>query len=276
MKQRIISALIMVPLLILVFLAGPFIKAAVFLVAVIGVREFFNGFKAMDIRPSYPIALVSIVLLYVMDVLLDYTEIFPESIRAYMYIFWLFISIILSMLYMFKIEERSLADGMATITGIVYVVFFSYHAVLAEEMFHEVCGASPVWLILITAFCTDIGAYFGGYFLGKHKLCPTISPKKTIEGSVSGALASVVFTLLFVFIFMKHDHLAAFILLGLAGGIFSQIGDLTASIFKRKMGIKDYGKLIPGHGGIMDRFDSVLFTAPLIFYSMLFIYAGAL
>ncbi len=276
MKQRIISALVMVPLLILVFLAGPFIKAAVFLIALIGVREFFKGFEAMDVKPSYIAAAVSTVLLYGLDLLVDYTQVIPESIRPYMYIFWLFISIILSMLYMFKIEKRTLADGMATITGIVYIVFFSFHAVLADEMFGELCGVSPLWLILITAFCTDIGAYFGGYFLGKHKLCPTISPKKTVEGAVSGALSSVVFTLLFVLIFMDHSHMAAYALLGLGGGIFSQIGDLTASIFKRKMGIKDYGKLIPGHGGIMDRFDSVLFTSPLVFYVMLFIYAGAL
>lgn len=273
MKQRIISGLIMVPFLLVVILGGVFLKAAVFLIAMVGIREFFNGFRVMDIRPSYPVAAFSVVLLYAMDLLMSFTQIIPVGMKPYMYILWLFLSVVLSMLYLFRIEKRTLEDGMATITGIVYIGFFSYHAVLVDEVFTVICGITPVWLILITAFCTDIGAYFGGYFLGKHKLCPTISPKKTVEGAVSGALASLLFCVLFAAAFLDRRMLFAYALMGLTGGIFSQFGDLTASIFKRKMGIKDYGKLIPGHGGIMDRFDSVLFTAPLVFYFMLFIYA---
>ena len=160
---------------------------------------------------------------------------------------------------------------MATITGILYIGFFSYHAVLTENEFWFVCSrhVSPVWLILITAFCTDIFAYFGGYFLGKHKLCPVISPKKTIEGSICGILGSVAFTWLFAYFFVEERSLVVwFMVIGVLGGIISQIGDLTASIFKRKMGIKDYGNLIPGHGGVLDRFDSVLFTAPMVYYSL--------
>lgn len=273
MKQRIISGLIMVPFLLVVVLGGVFLKAAVFLIALVGMREFFNGFRAMGIRPSYGVAAFSVVVLYIMDLLMCFTRIIPVGMKPYLYILWLFLSVVLSMLYLFQIEKRSLEDGMATITGIVYIGFFSYHAVLVDEVFTVICGITPVWLILITAFCTDIGAYFGGYFLGKHKLCPVISPKKTVEGAVAGALASLLFCVLFAAAFLDRRLLFAYALMGLAGGIFSQFGDLTASIFKRKMGIKDYGKLIPGHGGIMDRFDSVLFTAPLVFYFMLFIYA---
>ena len=118
----------------------------------------------------------------------------------------------------------------------------------------------------ITAFCTDIFAYFGGFFLGRHKLCPVISPKKTVEGSVCGILGSLIFSMLFGWFFMDRSLLWACGVIGILGGITSQFGDLTASIFKRKMGIKDYGNLIPGHGGIMDRFDSVLFTAPVIYF----------
>lgn len=273
MKQRIISGLIMVPLLLVVILGGIWLKAAVFLIAVIGISEFFRGFRAMDIQPSFKVAAASLVMLYVIDLLSSFTQLIPVGLKPYLYVFWLFISTVLCMLYMFNIEERTLMDGMATITGIVYIGFFSYHAVLVDEIFTVICGITPVWLILITAFCTDIGAYFGGYFLGKHKLCPVISPKKTVEGAVSGALASLLICLIFAAVFMDHRLLPAYALMGLAGGVFSQIGDLTASIFKRKMGIKDYGKLIPGHGGIMDRFDSVLFTAPLVFYFMLIMYA---
>ena len=122
-----------------------------------------------------------------------------------------------------------------------------------------------VWLVLLTAFGTDIMAYFSGYLFGKHKLCPKISPKKTVEGAIGGALGSMVLCGIFAKLFLPALFMHCLII-GLLGGIVSQFGDLTASIFKRKMGIKDYGNLIPGHGGILDRFDSVLFTAPLVYY----------
>ena len=113
-------------------------------------------------------------------------------------------------------------------------------------------------------------AYFTGYFLGKHKLCPKISPKKTIEGSIGGIIGSVVLSALFGYFFFERILIHC-IIIGIIGGIVSQFGDLTASVFKRKMGIKDYGNLIPGHGGILDRFDSVLFTAPMVYYYIMLV-----
>lgn len=276
MKTRIISGLVIAPLLILVLLGGPWIKGAVFIITVLELYEFYRGFHNMDVHPSYPIGIVSVCLLYFINIITFYVHPFTPGMTPYLYMMWLFISVLICLLYMFKIEERNLSDAMATITGIVYVGFFPYHAALAEDTFAVLCGVSPVWLILITAFCTDIFAYFGGYFLGKHKLCPKISPKKTIEGSICGTLASTVFCAAFGYAFMDREYMLAFILTGLAGGIFSQFGDLTASIFKRKMGIKDYGNLIPGHGGIMDRFDSVIFTAPMIFYILMIFFADKL
>ena len=150
---------------------------------------------------------------------------------------------------------------MATITGIVYVVFFSFHVTLVEQTEYGIL----IWLVVLTAFGTDIMAYFSGFLFGKHKLCPKISPKKTIEGSIGGTLGSVILSGLFGY-FFAPEVLVHCLVIGVLGGIVSQFGDLTASIFKRKMGIKDYGNLIPGHGGILDRFDSVLFTGPMVYY----------
>lgn len=270
MKTRIISGLVMAPLLILVVIGGGCITFLGFLIALMGIHEFFNGFRTMGFRPSYPAAAVSVGLLYGIHLGWSY---FCDSLpEGSVYLFWLFFSVLLSLLMLFRIEERRLEDAMITITGIVYIGFFSYHAVLTESVFGNAGSgqmtASPVWLILITAFCTDIFAYFTGYFLGKHKLCPVISPKKTIEGSVGGILGSILFCLLFGWLAPVSgvDALWMYAVIGAAGGVVSQFGDLTASIFKRKMGIKDYGTLIPGHGGIMDRFDSVLFTAPMVYY----------
>ena len=276
MKTRIISGCLIAPFLVLVLLGGAFIKAAVFVISVMGLNEFFHGFRKMKVRPSFPIALCSVIGLYVVNAGVYSLKLFPEEKSIYLHTLWLFLSILASMLSMFSLEKRSLADGMATITGIVYIIFFLYHAVMAEDLFADILGASPVWLILLSAFGTDTFAYFGGYFLGKHKLCPSISPKKTIEGSLCGTLASVILCTVFGGIFMDGGRLLVFAVVGLAGGILSQFGDLTASVFKRKMGIKDYGNLIPGHGGIMDRFDSVIFTSPVVFYILLLFYASSI
>lgn len=253
MKTRILSGLVMLPFLAVFYFGGPILTIACFLIAMMGVYEFYRGFHAMDIKPSYPVAVVSTLGLYAINVF---------KLDTQWYMLWFFLSILLSLLYLFNIEERKLEDGLATITGIFYVVFFSYHVLLVEQT-----GAPSIliWLIVLSAFGTDIFAYFTGVTIGKHKLCPKISPKKSIEGSVGGILGSVLLCGIFGH-FFAPEYLTHCIIIAILGGVVSQFGDLTASIFKRKMGIKDYGNLIPGHGGILDRFDSVLFTAPLVYY----------
>lgn len=243
----------MLPFLAVFYFGGPILMVACFLIAMMGVYEFFRGFHAMDIKPSYPVAVVSTVGLYVINIF---------KLDTQWYMLWFFLSILLSLLYLFNIEERKIEDGLATITGIFYVVFFSYHVLLVEQT-----GAPSVliWLIVLSAFGTDIFAYFTGVTFGRHKLCPKISPKKSIEGSIGGILGSILLCGVFGY-FFAPEYLTHCIIIAILGGVVSQFGDLTASIFKRKMGIKDYGNLIPGHGGILDRFDSVLFTAPLVYY----------
>ena len=107
-------------------------------------------------------------------------------------------------------------------------------------------GIFTVWLVFVCSWGCDTCAYCVGMLIGKHKMAPILSPKKSVEGGIGG-------------------------IVGAAGGAISQIGDLAASAIKRYHNIKDYGKLIPGHGGILDRFDSVIFTAPIIYYLALFL-----
>lgn len=120
----------------------------------------------------------------------------------------------------------------------------------------------------MTAFGTDIFAYLVGMAIGKHKLCPDISPKKTIEGAIGGVAGSLILCLLWGHFFMDLGLLNC-ILIGIIGSVTAQLGDLSASVLKRKIGIKDWSSLIPGHGGILDRVDSMLFTAPTVFYILL-------
>lgn len=262
MKTRIISGLCMVPLLIVVYLGGYWLTALCILIGFIGIRELFRGFNAIDIHPSEPVAYGAMLVLYLLNG-------FVPGQHEYI-LGWLCAGIMASSIYIFKIDQRKIEDALATMLGIIYVVFFSYHVVLVDQTGEY---SVLIWLVLLSAFCTDIFAYFSGYFFGKHKLCPVLSPKKTIEGAIGGTLGSVVCCGLFGW-FVTPDIWIHCLIIGFIGAILSQCGDLTASAYKRKMGIKDYGNLIPGHGGILDRFDSVLFTAPVVYYYIIFVLTG--
>jgi phosphatidate cytidylyltransferase len=259
MKTRIISGLIMLPLLVVLFFGGAVLCAVCLLIAVIGLREFYQGFEKIGVKPCHAIGYAAAVFLFAIGFFC------PDP---GLYMFWFFAVSAASLLFLFRIEKRELADAMATLIGVFYVVFFSFHVFLINGTKTPML----IWLVLFTAFGTDVFAYFTGMAVGKHKLCPKISPKKTIEGSVGGILGSILLCAVFGW-FIVPGLFIHCIIIGFLGSIAAQFGDLTASIFKRKMGIKDYGNLIPGHGGILDRFDSVLFTAPLIYYYILFVIA---
>ena len=273
MKTRVLSGLIMLPLLIIVIFNGWVLYAGCLAISLMACYEFFRGFRELDIKPSYPIAVCSIVALYLLGMLKELAEKDGDLATSWMGLFraeqwtylWIFATILACLLYLFSIEKRKIDDATVTITGVFYVGFFCY--LIGELALSEM--NILVWLVIITAFGTDICAYFAGVTMGKHKLCPKISPKKTWEGAIGGILGSVILSGVFGLIFAKA-LLPHCLIIGFLASIISMFGDLTASIFKRKMGIKDYGNLIPGHGGILDRFDSVLFTGPVIyFYVML-------
>lgn len=265
MKTRIISGVCMVPLAILVYLGGIWLAALCIFIGFMGVREFYHGFENMGIHPSLPIAYVALFVLYLIHGL------WPGEPMLIM--FWIVAAVMAGSLYMFNVEKRTPADTMATIVGIVYIEFFSYHVVLIDQAGEEY--RILIWLCLLCAFGSDVCAYFAGVFLGKHKMAPHLSPKKTWEGAVGGVLGSAILCGLFGY-FLCPEYFVHCMIIGLVGSPISMCGDLTASAYKRKMGIKDYGNLIPGHGGIMDRFDSILFTAPFVYYyiAIVMIYFG--
>lgn len=253
MKTRIVSALIMLPLLAVIYFGGPVLAAACFVISVVGIREFYQGFRQMGRSPSYPVGFLSMVFLYTVGYFSPGTEWF---------LFWGFLSVLASLLLLFDMENKKIEDATATMAGIFYVGFFSFHVMLIDR---TESAAILVWLVVFSAFGSDVFAYFTGMAIGRHKLCPNISPKKTVEGAIGGIVGSMVACGGFGWLFAR-EYLIHCIILGLVGAVISQLGDLTASSFKRRMGIKDYGNLIPGHGGILDRFDSVLFTAPGVYY----------
>ncbi|MBQ6622865.1 MAG: phosphatidate cytidylyltransferase [Mogibacterium sp.] len=260
MKTRVISGIIMVPLLLVIYFGGIWLWAAATLIALVGLSEFYNGFRNMDIEPSNAIGYVLTAALFgVLGVMVWRGT--PVESAFPLLMLWMFLSVAAGFIYGWKITVRGPYDAMATVCGLVYIPFFAAHIVLLDQTEYRLM----TWIIVLAAFGSDIFAYFTGYLIGKHKMAPNLSPKKTVEGGIGGVVGGALLAGLFGVLFYK-EQLTLCIVLGLIGAAAAEAGDLTASAFKRRMGIKDYGHLIPGHGGIMDRFDSVLFVAPVIYY----------
>jgi phosphatidate cytidylyltransferase len=144
----------------------------------------------------------------------------------------------------------------------VYIPVFLSFLVLIRL---DESGAQWIFLILCIVAAGDTGAFYTGTYLGRHKLCPWVSPKKTIEGSIGGLAANVIVALVFKAMLLPSLAVLPCVVLSLVIGIAGQIGDLFASEFKREAGIKDSGTLLPGHGGFLDRLDALLFASPLAY-----------
>ena len=173
----------------------------------------------------------------------------------------------LMFVYVFTYPKYKTEQMLAVFFGVFYVaVMLSY--VYQTRML--TAGAYIVWLIFLCSWGCDTCAYCVGVLIGKHKMAPKLSPKKSIEGGIGGLAGAALLGALYALAINKWGGASAgvgeYALICFVGGIISMIGDLAASAIKRNHEIKDYGKLIPGHGGILDRFDSVIFTAPVIYY----------
>ena len=177
----------------------------------------------------------------------------------------LFIQVVISNM------KTSIKDIMITFFGICYITFFLSFIALLHGVEN---GKYLIWFILIAAWGTDTCAYFVGSKFGKHKFTE-ISPKKSIEGCIGGTLGSVIIALIYTLAINKFAGLdISYIYIALIGfvlSILSQIGDLSASSIKRTVGVKDFGNLIPGHGGMLDRIDSIIFIAPFAYFLLILI-----
>ena len=173
--------------------------------------------------------------------------------------------------FVIKYPKMELKEITLGITGIIYLaVMLSYIYLLRSSK----NGFIAVWLIFLGSWGADTCAYCVGMLIGKKRLAPVLSPKKSVEGAVGGVIGSVVLSLIYAVIFNRLGNLDSkyiyiYPIVAFMASIVSIYGDLFASGIKRKYNIKDYGKLIPGHGGVLDRFDSVIFTAPIVYYSLM-------
>lgn len=291
MKTRIISAAVALVLLAgVMYLGRTAIGLAIFLLALIGIHEFFNALNKAGFKPVYVLGYLSCLLL-LYPVILSLTEsgmkemlggssastgglnalVIGMSVLigantfmiAAMFVFTLIIALFCIM--MFSNGRYSISDIAVTLFGIAYVVFLFSFVTLTRNMEN---GYLYIWLIFIGAWATDTFAYFTGVAIGKTKILPRISPKKSLEGCIGGVLGCMLAMVLFGLYFKNvlAVPVIQFAILGLLCGVISQIGDWSASAVKRAAGVKDYGNIMPGHGGVLDRLDSILFVAPVVYF----------
>lgn len=193
--------------------------------------------------------------------------------EAFFEVYLLAVLLIFMSIYVICYPKYVFKDIAMPFAGIIYVTM------MLSCLYQVRCqtgGIYLVWIIFIAAWGSDTCAYCVGKLIGKHKLPSPLSPKKTVEGCAGGVLGAALIAFIYATIFKAELALAGcsvvlFTIMGGLGAICSQIGDLAASAIKRNYDIKDYGKLIPGHGGVMDRFDSILFTAPLTLIFLTFV-----
>ncbi|WP_425447471.1 phosphatidate cytidylyltransferase [Dethiothermospora halolimnae] len=250
MLKRIISGIIgLLILIIIVTKGGTFLNIGVLLISLIGLYEINGVLSKYKNEKLFMGFNYLLALAFFLIVSIDRIELTQLILFVY------FISVISMLVFR---ENTTVLDVASTIFSGIYVVFFIYHIAFIND-------SKLIWLIFIIAFGTDTFAYFIGVNFGKRKLCPNLSPKKSIEGSIAGIIGSLVLTIIFVNYF-NLGNILKFSLLSIICSIMSQVGDLTASRIKRLAEVKDYGNIMPGHGGIIDRFDSILFTAPIVYY----------
>ena len=254
MKTRIISGLIGFSILLLiVILGGNILNVAILTISLIAVHEFHKAIRNIEnINPVRSLNYLFTVGLF----LTNYSSRISVDFIIFLYVIAMLVSSVLS-------KKHTVKDAAVTLLGGLYIPFFFYHMYLLN-------GSIYIWIVFLSAFATDTFAYFSGVFFGKRKLCPNISPKKTIEGSIGGIIGCLITVTLFS-LYFKLDNILGLAILSIVLSIMSQMGDLTASNIKRTAEIKDYGDLMPGHGGILDRFDSILFTTPIVYYFITYI-----
>lgn len=260
---RTVSGIVLVLVLLATgLLGGTVLYAFTFAISLIGVSEMLGVMKLKNSMPgyfAYGATIIYYLLIYTFDT--EYTEVF-------------FIGYLMAVLavYVFTYPKYKTEEVLLTYFSVIYAAVLMSFVYLVRNGDD---GIVLVWLIFLCSWGCDTCAYLTGVTCGKHKMAPVLSPKKSVEGGIGGVVGAILLGALYGF-FMRNQVafdqpvLICAAVCG-AGGLISMVGDLAASAVKRNYGIKDYGKLIPGHGGILDRFDSVLFTAPVIYYLINFL-----
>ena len=271
MLKRILTAIVCLALFVPSILF--FEKIPLLFLSVITILTFISSYEicgVVGVRkafyvsvPTYLFALSSMILVSVYA--LQYFKMSSEAFSLFsLTLLFVYVFVIFA-LSMFSNGGVRYSQACELIATLVYVII-GFASIIF--LINGSLGCYAVWLVFIGVWLTDSGAYFVGSFLGKHKLIPEVSPKKTIEGAVGGIVGGVIgyviYGIVIDTVFDIHVNYINLLIVAIAVSIIGQAGDLIASFIKREKGIKDYGNLFPGHGGVLDRFDSAIAVAPVI------------
>ena len=271
-KKRLISSIVLVIVALVTILQGGYLLAAVLLfLSLTAYRELMKACKLSAERKPDALVItgyVGIVAYYLLMVF--------SAEKLYLFLAVIMILAAFMFLYVMTFPKYRAEQIMCAFFDVVYAPVMLSCIYLVRSLPY---GIYSVWMIFISSWICDTCAYIVGMLIGKHKMVPKLSPKKSIEGAVGGVVGAAIVGALYGYfivesVITEQNVTWAFVLISAVGAVISQIGDLAASAIKRNHDIKDYGKLIPGHGGVMDRFDSVIFTAPMIYLLVLVLIHG--
>lgn len=266
LKERLLIGILGAVFACVILLSEGFvIGIAVSVIVVWSLSELYNAFGFF--KKNIPLAVFG----YLVSFLVLLMFVYSDGVSAFNYaacLLLLFVYVCVLLIYMVLSHPKTtFSDVSVSVFSIVYVVFLLSHLILIRKSDN---GRLIIWVPFIIAWLSDTMAYTFGLIFGKHKLIPAVSPKKTVEGAIGGVLGGAVFMLIYGIICSYaigvDVNYINMIFAGISGSVLSQFGDLAASCIKREHNIKDFGTILPGHGGILDRFDSVVVAAPFVYY----------
>jgi phosphatidate cytidylyltransferase len=273
MKTRLITAAIALPILIASIVLPLYFPVTVWLFVIIaafglaaGLFEFYSLTKKLELKADAAMGYMASVLLFFFFVV-DAPAKAPDFLLAALAL--IVIGTLVSQTFRFTKDFSKMLTGVGvTLVGVFYVAFLGGFLVATRTGFEDHPGLSTHLLgfFFLIIFGSDAGAYFAGKALGKHKLVPAISPGKTVEGLIGGIIAAAAFGALSTFWFFPELPYQFSVTLGVVMAVVGVLGDLAESAMKRGSGAKDAATILPGHGGLLDRLDSLLFNAPILYY----------
>jgi len=265
LKHRVITAAVGVPLVILaIWFGDPWFSLLIAAAALAGTYEFYH-MANFDRREP----LIYLGLLWTLALVLSPHYRSPDILPIVITVIML---VSLICLLRRPSRERVFHNWAWTIVGALYVGWMLSYWLSLRGLED---GRNWVYLAMLTTFANDTGAFFIGRAMGKHRLAPAISPTKTWEGAIGGLISAILGAIVIAMVLNLISPFAfkywQIILLGFLVGVFAQLGDLVESLLKRNMGVKESGNLLPGHGGILDRFDSLIFVGAVVYYYVIWV-----
>jgi phosphatidate cytidylyltransferase len=264
--QRVLVSLVAIPLILfVVYLGKVFFLIFVLMIILLTLYEFFNLTKVKGASPDYLSGFIYAILVAIIF--------YIKKLELFLPLTFLLIAYV-SIMNLARKENNSFLNVGMTIFGSMFLSLFYSTLIGIREKFDVSYnqGAYVIMVMLAAIWICDSAAYFGGTAYGKHRLLERISPKKSIEGAIFGFVFAILTFVAGKFLLLDFLNWFDVIYMGLVVGVIGQIGDLVESMFKRDVGVKDSSNLIPGHGGILDRFDSLLFVSPFIYFYLSYAY----